>query len=645
MNKNRHRSGPPGPDMRKLSDALALARRNDLGRAVALFEQATRDVALNTLIANPQIAAFGRDLYAAAGNDAFQNQRYDDALAAFELALRHDPNHPGIQLNIGNTLFRMGAFDRAAGTLERARRLQPGHPDTLLSLSAVLFQLERLEEAERLARRAAAAAPHAPAVWFNLGTILKGRNRLGAAAESYGRALKIAPQNPTATVGLIQTKQQSCDWSTFDEDAGELEAIASQGVPVQASMMLSHRVSAGSLLAAARAHAQTIRSKPVRLKAKHNKADVATIAYLSNDFRQHPVAQLLAEVLALHDRSRFRVIAYSYGPDDDGVERRRVREGVDRFVDIDSLTAEEAAETIRRDGVDILIDLKGYTGHPRPHILAARPAPLQVQFLGYPGTMGAPWIDYILADSVALPPELESGFAEAVARMPHCFMPRDRRGEVPPPPPRAACGLPADGFVLACFNNAYKITPEVWAVWMSLLRQIPDAVLWLARTNAEAERNLRRSALSAGIAADRLVFASWAPSLGDHLSRLQNADLMLDTLHYGGHTTASDALWVGLPVVTCPGRTLQSRVAASLLHAAGIPGFVAESLAQYESAVLHWANNRGDLGTLRAALRAGRDGGPLFDMDGYTRSLDRAFLTMLERQRRGKPPATFTLTG
>nr|WP_247895134.1 hypothetical protein [Azospirillum brasilense] len=409
--------------------------------------------------------------------------------------------------------------------------------------------------------------------------------------------------------------------------------------------MLSHRVSARSLLAAARAHAQTIRSKPVRLKPKPARTGVATIAYLSNDFRQHPVAQLLAEVLALHDRSRFRVVAYSYGPDDDSVERHRVREGVDRFVDIDALTAEAAAETIRRDGVDILIDLKGYTGHPRPHILAARPAPVQAQLLGYPGTMGAPWIDYIVADPIALPPELEDGFTEAVARMPRCFLPRDRRYDVPPAPPRSACGLPADGFVLACFNNAYKITPEIWAVWMALLHEISDAVLWLARPTAEAEQNLLQAAQSARIAADRIVFAPWAPTLADHLARLQNADLMLDTLHYGAHTTASDALWGGLPVVTLPGRTLQSRVAASLLHAAGLPEFVTESLAHYESAVLRWSNNRSGLAAVRDRLRAERDSGPLFDMNAYTRLLDQALLTMLDRQRRGLPPATFTVAG
>nr|WP_247896016.1 hypothetical protein [Azospirillum brasilense] len=409
--------------------------------------------------------------------------------------------------------------------------------------------------------------------------------------------------------------------------------------------MLSHRVSAPSLLAAARAHAQTIRTKPVRLKAKPARTGVATIAYLSNDFRQHPVAQLLAEVLALHDRSRFQVLAYSYGPDDGSVERRRIRDGVDRFVDIDSLTAEAAAEAIRRDGVDILIDLKGYTGHPRPHIVAARPAPVQVQFLGYPGTLGAPWIDYIIADPVSLPPELESGFTEAVARLPRCLLPRDRRCEVPPAPPRSSCGLPADGFVLACFNNTYKITPDVWAVWMALLHKIPDAVLWLARTTAEAEGNLLRSASAAGIATDRIVFAPWAPTLNDHLSRLQNADLMLDTLHYGAHTTASDALWAGLPLVTRLGHTLQARVAASLLHTAGLPDFVTESLAQYESAVLHWANNRAGLDAVRKRLRAERDGGPLFDMNAYTRHLDQALLTMLERQRQGKPPATFTVSG
>ena len=638
MRNHRHRSGF-GPDARKLSEALAGAQKGNLKRAVAVFEQATRGFALN-----PQIAAFARDLYAAVGNEAFDRKRYNEALNAFELSHRHDPSHPGILLNIGNALIKLNDFNRAKSVLGSALAIQRDNINALLSLSAAHFQLEELESAERLARKAAAAAPNAPAVWFNLATILKGQNKLRAASSSYQRSLKLFPNNLSAKVGLIQTKQLSCDWSSFEKDAESLEEIASQGAPVQASMMLSHQVSPRSLLLAAQAHAQTIASDALPRISKKRDTDIVKIGYVSNDFRQHPVAQLLPEVLALHDRSHFHVTAYSYGPNDGSIERQRVREGVDLFTNIDHLTSKAVAEMIRRDGIDILIDLKGYTGYPRTDIFASRPSPVQVQYLGYPGTMGAAWMDYIIADPIVLPPELESGFTEAIARLPHCFMPRDRRYEVKPPPSRAECQLPEDAFVIACFNNAYKITPDVWAVWMSLLHRIPDAVLWLSQTTTEAEQNLRRSARLCGIPDKRIAFATWAPTLADHFSRLQNADLMIDTLHYGAHTTANDALWVGVPVVTCLGKTFQSRVAASLLHAAGIPEFVADSLKSYEMLALHWSNNRNELSRIRQMLVTHRDKYPLFDMNAYTRSLERAFLTMLETQRLGKPPTTFTLS-
>ncbi|SMH60789.1 O-linked N-acetylglucosamine transferase, SPINDLY family protein [Azospirillum agricola] len=621
----------------KLDGAVAAAQQGRFAQAAKLFEQAARRVPLT-----PSMAGFGRDLQVAIGNQAFAEQRFRDALAGFEAARRYDPAHPGVLLNIGNSLMRMGAFERAAAALADTLAVQPGNPEALRSLSAALFQLGALDRAERTGRIAAAVSPEAPAVWFNQGTILKGRKRLDAAIAAYRRTLALAPGHAAAEVALIQAKQQACDWSGFDDDAASLEAIATRGLPVQAAMLLSHKVRPPALLAAARAHAATIPSAPPRRKAARRAATI-TVGYLSDDFRQHPVAHLLAEVLALHDRTRFRIVAYSYGPDDQGEERRRIREGVDRFVDIDALPSEAAAEAIRRDGVDILVDLKGYTGRARPEILALRPAPVQVSYLGYPGTMGAAWIDCILADSVALPPELEAGFSEAVARLPGCFLPRDRRNHAGAPPPRSACGLPDDAFVLACFNAAHKITPDIWAVWMTLLRDIPDAVLWLPRPVPEAERNLRGAALAHGVAAERLILAPWVERLDDHLARLQQADLVLDTLHYGAHTTASDALWVGVPMVSCPGETFQSRVGASLLHAAGLSGFVAGSLDGYAETVRSWAGRRAELRALREDLRSRRDGNPVFDMPAHTRALEAAYLRMLEDWQRGDRPTSFTL--
>ncbi|AWK86493.1 tetratricopeptide repeat protein [Azospirillum thermophilum] len=622
---------------RTFAEAVDAARQGNFPRAVRLLARVEQRVP-----PSPPVAAFGRDLHVAKGNQAYATGDLRTALADFQASLRYDPGHPGVLLNIGNTLMKMDDLARAEEALSASLARHPDNPEAWLSLSAVLFRGEDTARAEQAGRRAAALAPNAPAVWFNQGTILKGAKALDPAMTAYRRATALKPDYAAATVGLIQAKQLACVWDGFDRDAAFLEGHADSVASVQAAMLLSHRVSPAARLAAARSFARTIPAAPATGRAGRKSGPV-TIGYLSNDFRQHPVTHLLAEVLALHDRSRFTVAAYSYGPDDGSAARRRIRDGVDRFVDIDRLGSEEAAAAIRRDGVDILVDLKGYTGNARPEILARRPAPVQVSYLGYPGTTGADWIDYVVADPVVLPPELEPGFSEAVARLPGCVLPRDRRDLPDAPPSRSACGLPEDGFVLGCFNGAYKITPDVWSVWMGLLRDIPDAVLWLQKPVPEAERNLRQAVRDAGIAADRLLFAPWCETTAAHLARLHLADLVLDTLHYGAHTTASDALWAGVPVVTRLGDSFASRVAASLLQAAGLPDFIAGSIEEYARVVARWAGDRAGLQRVKEGLRAGRDRNPAFDMPAYTRRLEEAYGRMLETRRKGERPTSFTL--
>lgn len=640
------RPRPPSPaDLReaerKFAEAVDAARQGNFPRAVRLLAQVEQRVP-----PSPPVAAFGRDLHVAKGNQAYAAGDLPTALADFQASLRYDPGHPGVLLNIGNTLMKMNDLARAEEALSASLARHPGNPEAWLSLSAVLFRREDTARAEQAGRRAAALAPNAPAVWFNQGTILKGAKVLDPAMTAYRRATALKPDYAAATVGLIQAKQLACAWDGFERDAAFLESHADSVASVQAAMLLSHRVSPAARLAAARSFARSIPAAPGRHAnpaRSARKSGPVTIGYLSNDFRQHPVAHLLAEVLALHDRSRVTVVAYSYGPDDDSAARRRIRDGVDRFVDIDRLGTEEAATAIRRDGVDILVDLKGYTGNARPEILARRPAPVQVSYLGYPGTTGAGWIDYVIADPVVLPQALEPGFSEAVARLPGCFLPRDRRDLPDPPPSRSSCGLPESGFVLGCFNAAYKITPDIWFVWMGLLRDIPDAVLWLQKPVPEAERNLRQATRDAGIAPDRLLFAPWCETTAAHLARLQLADLILDTLHYGAHTTASDALWAGVPVVTRLGDSFASRVAASLLQAAGLPDFVTTSGEDYARVVSRWAGDRAGLQRVKEGLRAGRDRNAAFDMPAYTRRLEDAYERMLEAWRRGERPASFTL--
>ena len=288
------------------------------------------------------------------------------------------------------------------------------------------------------------------------------------------------------------------------------------------------------------------------------------IGYLSSDFHDHATAYMIAELIERHDRDRFEVHGYSYGPDPGGHMRARLVSAFDRFTDIDALAHRAAAARIRADDIDILVDLKGHTYRARPKILAFRPAPVQVNYLGFPGTMGAPFIDYIVADDFIVPRDRQTLYAEKLAYLPDCYQPNDTRREIAAAPGRAACGLPAQGFVFCAFNNSFKITPAFFAIWMRLLQQVPGSVLWLLESNALVRRNLTAVAAAAGVDPDRLVFAPMLPH-GQHLARHRHADLFLDTLPCNAHTTASDALWAGLPVLTCAGETFAGRVAGSIV--------------------------------------------------------------------------------
>jgi len=361
------------------------------------------------------------------------------------------------------------------------------------------------------------------------------------------------------------------------------------------------------------------------------------LGYLSNDFQDHATALLLIETLEAHDRARFELHAYSYGKDDGKKMRGRLRRAFDRFTDISPLSDVEAAQAIFRDGVDILIDLKGFTEGTRTSILALRPAPIQVNYLGYPGTLGPGLCDYIITDAFCTPPESAGDYAESFAYLPHTYQPHGRRGAVALAPSRAAAGLPENGFVFCCFNQAFKFTPAVFDVWCRLLHDVPGSILWLLASR-EAEGNLRNEARERGVDGARLIFA---PDLAQasHLSRLQLADLVLDTAPYGAHTTASDALWVGAPLVTRPGTTFPSRVAGSLLHAVGLPELIVDTDDDYFNLAFALATDKERLSTLRLALADKRASAPLFDVEAYTLALETLYGTMWDRYRAGSPPS------
>ncbi|HMH18234.1 MAG TPA: hypothetical protein VK572_08810, partial [Burkholderiales bacterium] len=382
---------------------------------------------------------------------------------------------------------------------------------------------------------------------------------------------------------------------------------------------------------------------PVPYRSGRVRHDKIRVAYLSSDFHEHATAQLAAGLFELHDRSRFETIGVSFSPDDGSEMRKRVSGSFGRFSDVRAMSDAEVAHLLRELEVDIAVDLKGYTKGSRPGILAHRSAPIQVSYLGYPGTMGAGFIDYILADEFILPPQHQGFYTEKAVYLPGSYQVNDSKKRIAErAPTRAEAGLPQEGFVFCCFNISYKIQPPMFDIWMRLLCLAPGSVLWLLRDNALAEENLRKEARARGVEPHRLVFAS-RMKLDEHLARHRLADLFLDTLPYNAHTTASDALWAGLPVLTCAGGAFAGRVAGSLLHAVGLPELVTQSLEEYEALALTLASEPPRLGEIRRKLERNRATAPLFDTDRFRRHLESAYTTMWDIWQRGEQPRAFAV--
>lgn len=439
-----------------------------------------------------------------------------------------------------------------------------------------------------------------------------------------------------------------CDWEGLAEEERRcLELFRGKGTSVAPFQFVSMDTSRADQREAGRRFApKTIIRDDLKLRNRRPGAEGhrrIRIGYLSSDFFEHATAMLLVEVLEHADRGRFELFGYCYSPDDGSSLRRRVMQAFDHFVDINRMSHQEAAQKIYADGIDILVDLKGYTRNARTQILAYRPAPVQVNYLGYPATMGVDFVDYILADAVVAPMEHQEEYAERIVHLPHCYQPNDKQRKISQGSvTRAECGLPADAFVFCSFNNSYKLTASVFDVWMRLLGQVPGAVLWLLIPNALCRDNLRREAAARGIDPDRLVFAERLP-VAKHLARHKLADLFLDLVPCNAHTTASDALWAGLPVLTCTGETFAGRVASSLLAAMGLDELITENLKAYERVALSLAKDKSKLEQLRHKIAVGREAAPLFNSTRYARNLERAYETMVDILKSGEAPRAFVV--
>jgi protein O-GlcNAc transferase len=554
--------------------------------------------------------------------------RYEDAREHYLAALRAAPELTAAHEGLASACLALGRFKEGVVHLREVLRVEPANHAALTALADALLETGDLAEGEAIAQRANSLDPASPGPYSVLADIYLIRGELDRAVATLRAGYQRT--NAVSLLGkLVFQLRHLCDWEEWRTAWERLSAVLEDAPEtVSPFSLLCEPTTTPQQLAHARSWSQarfgaTHQPRGAR-RAASNQQPRLRVGYLSSDFYSHATAYLLAEVLELHDRECFEVFAYSYGPEDNSAMRARLRAACEHFIDIARDPDDVAARRVADGQLDVLIDLKGYTMGARPAILARRPCAMQVSWLGYPATMGASFIDYLIADPFIIPPGQEPAYAERVLRLPHCYQPNDRKRAVAPALARAEYGLPNDAFVFCCFNQAYKITPEIFACWMSLLRNVPDSVLWLLASNRQAGEHLKNAVAAHGIASERLVFAPPLP-LAQHLARYRAADLALDTFPYTSHTTASDALWGECLLIGLCGETFAARVSGSILTACGLPELVTHSLEDYARLALRVAIERPFRDGLRAKLAVARNDAPLFDAAAFTRDLENIY--------------------
>jgi predicted O-linked N-acetylglucosamine transferase (SPINDLY family) len=573
--------------------------------------------------------------------------RLDEALSAYGSVLAIEPKHVGARNNRGNVLMRLHRYDEAFADYRAVLAIEPRNVEALCNCANVYSERRAFNEALTVYNQVLSANPNFARAFQGRARVLFDLGRLDESFRDYDTAFSLEPGLPYLEGFRLHLKMHICDWSNLEDELSRLNRHVREGKPASEPFpLLPTYASAEEQLTCARVFAadRYPTSESPIWRGERYEHEKIRIAYVSGELREQATAYLTAGLFECHDRARFAVHAIATGLDDKSPMRKRLEKAFDTFTDASNWPDARFAEHIRRSEIDILINLNGYFGVDRTGVFARRPCPIQVNFLGYPGTMGAPYIDYIVADETVIPPDQQQWYSEKVVTLPDTYQPNDRSRAIGPETARHAHGLPESGFIFCCFNNNHKLLPEMFGIWMRLLEQIPGSVLWLLEANPAAKRNLRSESAKRGVAADRLVFAPMIP-VADHLARLKHADLFLDTLPHNAHTTASDALWTGVPVLTCLGSTFPGRVAASLLKAVVLPELIAASLEDYEALALTLARGPERLGRLKAQLSHNRLQHSLFDTERYTRNLEAAFVAMHERHMRGLPPESFAIRG
>jgi predicted O-linked N-acetylglucosamine transferase (SPINDLY family) len=574
-------------------------------------------------------------------------ERNEEALASAQRAIALDRNYASGWYHRGAAYAGLNRFEEALADFDRALALTADYVEALQYRGIVLSMLGRYEDAVAAYDRAVRLRPGNIELLYNRSTALLALKRFEDAIPDCEKVLTGDPGYKYARGNLLHCRLQCCDWTDLEKTKAELAEGLRQGRRVMRPLLnMVIGTDESDQLRCSRIWVAND-CPPVReplWKGERYQHDRIRLAYVSSDFRDHAVATLAAGMFEHHDKTRFETIALSLGSHGESRMRKRLAAAFEHFLDVRSKSDAEVAQTLKDMEIDIAVDLMGFTEGARTGIFARKAVPIQVSHIGFPGTMGADYIDYILADPTVLPAEQQRHYCEKVVTLPDCYLPNDDRRAIPPErPSRAEAGLPDHGVVFCAFNNLYKLTPEIFGVWLRLLAATEGSVLWLSQASPAAMRNLRREGERARIAPGRMVFAPFAPDAGAHLARLSLADLFLDTVPYNAHASACDALWAGVPVVTCKGTTFAGRVGASTLTALGMPELVTKSLEDYEWIAKKLANDPTALSAARAKLAAARGSAALFDTGRFTRNLESAFAMMVDRHQRGLKPAALAV--
>jgi predicted O-linked N-acetylglucosamine transferase (SPINDLY family) len=612
-----------------LNQALEALRNSNLELAETYLKEA-----LILELNNPHILRL-------LGVVAAQRAEYEKAIEFFSASINGFPENAVAHSNLGNVYAKLRQFDQALGAYEEAARLDPQDAETWSNAGIVFFELKRFEEAVALYDKALAIDPNYAEALCNKGNALDELKQYEEAIVCYEKALSINPNIDWAPGVWMHLKLKVSSWENLEGNVEVLLAKVAAGEKVSNPFPLLamsddpmfHRQA--SEIFARYQYPSNSSLGPI---AKHPKGEKIRIGYFSADFHNHATGYLLAELIELHEKNQFELIGISFGPNQDDEMRTRLKKSFDQLIDASAMSDIEIAQLSRHLRIDIAVDLKGFTQNCRAGIFAYRAAPIQLSYLGYPGTMSAGYIDYLIADKTLIPQEAQQGYSEKIAYLPNSYQANDRKRIISDKQfTKAELGLPEQGFIFCSFNNNYKILPATFESWMRILKAVDGSVLWLYEDNAAAAHHLRQEAEKRGVHPSRLVFAKRMP-LAEHLARHQLADLFIDAFPCNAHTTASDALWAGLPVLTQMGNSFASRVAASLLNAIGLPELVTSSPQAYEALAIEIAKNPEKLKALKQKLASNRLTTPLFNTPQFTKDLERAYVQIYERYQADLPP-------